>query len=96
MLFRHLPRHYPANSVYALFPFMTPKSSMNNLGSLGIAKKYNFDRPKPSPIPKVVDTIAAIRHVFDDPTKYWTPYGPDMRLLTQDYGFFLIFENRQQ
>ncbi|TCD62866.1 hypothetical protein EIP91_006272 [Steccherinum ochraceum] len=92
LLFRHLPRHYPANSVYALYPFFTPEVTRQNLTKLGIAEKYDFNRPKPQPIPKVVDTLTGIRYVFNDSTKFKTVYGDDMRLLTGGYGFFLVFE----
>lgn len=92
LLFRHLPRHYPANSVYALYPFFTPEVTRQNLTKLGTVQNYSFDRPKPQPIPKIVDTLTGIRYVFGDPTKYKVTYGDDMRLLTEGYGFFLVFE----
>ena len=96
LLFRHLPRHYPANSAYALFPFFTPPTTKDNLTKLGVANKYDFARPKPQPIPKVVDTISGIRYVFADYNKFKTTYGDDMRLLTDGYGFFLVFEDEKQ
>ncbi|KAH8099451.1 heme peroxidase [Cristinia sonorae] len=96
LLFRHLPRHYPANSVYALYPFFTPEVTRKNLTKLGIVEKYSFDRPKALPIPKVVDTVAGIKYVFNDSTKFKTTYGDDMRLLTRNYGFFLVFEDEQR
>ena len=96
LLFRHLPRHYPANSVYGLYPFSIPDVTRKNLTKLGIAGQYNFDRPKAQPIPKVVDTLQGIRYVFNDPIKYNTIYGDDMRLLTDGYGFFLVFEDAQK
>lgn len=95
LLFRHLPRHYPANSVYALFPFFTPPTTKKNLTNLKIADKYNFARPRPLPIPKIVDTIQGIRTVFNDSVKFKTNY-PDMRMLTEGYGFFLVFDSEDQ
>lgn len=98
LLFRHLPRHYPANSVYALFPFFTPETTKKNLERLGIVGQpgYAFSRPKAQPIPKVVDTLTGIRYVFNDSTKFVTTYGDDMRMLTEGYGFFLVFEDEKR
>ena len=96
LLFRHLPRHYPANSIYALFPFSTPTTTKKNLENLGIVDQYLLPRPKPRPIPKVVDTLTGIRYVFNDPIKFNTTYGDDMRLLTGGYGFFLVFEDEKK
>lgn len=99
LLFRHLPRHYPGNSVYGLYPFFTPtvtKSNLTNLEKKGIIASisdYKFERPKALPIPKVVDTLAGIRYVFDDFNKFKTTYK-DMKMLTEDYGFFLVFDEK--
>ena len=53
--------------------------------------KYDFNRPRPVPIPKVVDTIQGIRSVFNDANTFRTNY-PDMKMLTENYGFFLVFD----
>ena len=34
-------------------------------------------------------------HVFADPTTYGVTYAFDMKLLTQQYGFFLVFDEEQ-
>ena len=63
-----------------------------NLRKLGILDQYaNTDgkRPAALPIPKVVDTIDGIRYVFKAPAKFKTTYAPDMKLLTNGYGFML-------
>ncbi|GJJ14559.1 hypothetical protein Clacol_008824 [Clathrus columnatus] len=95
LLFRHLPRHYPADSVYALFPLFTPEITKGNLTKLGIVDKYTFNRPVPQPIPKIVDTISGIRYVFNDNNKFKVTYGTDMKLLTNQYGFFLVFDDQK-
>ena len=95
LLFRHLPRHYPANSVYGLFPFFTPPTTKLNLTNLKVVDKYDFNRPRPVPIPKVVDTIAGIRTVFNDSVTFKTTY-PTMELLTEGYGFFLTFDSEKK
>ena len=90
-----MPRHYPANTVYALFPFFTPETTKKNLTKLGIADKYDFSRPKPQPIPKIVDTIAGIRYVFNDAVKFRTMY-PAIAMSPEGYGFFLAFDGDQK
>ena len=92
---RHLPRHYPATSVYALFPFFTPETTKENLANLKIAEKYDFARPKPLPIPKVVDTLQGIRTVFTDNVTFKTDY-PDLIRLTCGRGFFLNYDSEDQ
>jgi linoleate 10R-lipoxygenase len=95
LLFRHLPRHYPADNVYGLFPFFTPATTKQNLTDLGIVDKYKFNRPTALPIPKVVDTIQGIRNVFNDSVTFKTTY-PTMQLLTEGYGFFLTFDSEKK
>lgn len=43
LLRRNLPGMYPVNSVYALFPFSTPKTTRKVLTDLGIADRYSFE-----------------------------------------------------
>ena len=95
LLFRHLPRHYPANSAYALFPFFTPETTRNNLKNLKIADQYDFARPKPLPIPKVVDTLKGISQIFNDNVTFKTNY-PDLVRLTGGRGCFLTFDSEDQ
>ncbi|KDN34439.1 hypothetical protein RSAG8_12471, partial [Rhizoctonia solani AG-8 WAC10335] len=47
LLIRNLPRHYPENSIYSLFPFFTPTQSKANLEKMGKGDEYNLDRPPP-------------------------------------------------
>ncbi|KAI0071441.1 heme peroxidase [Panus rudis PR-1116 ss-1] len=96
LLMRHLPRHYPANSAYTLFPFFTPEVTRKNLTKLGIVDEYTFERPKPGPIPKVVDTLKGIDYVFSDNNKSKTVYGANLRMLTRGYGFYLAIDGKEQ
>ncbi|KAL4246543.1 hypothetical protein ABKN59_008748, partial [Abortiporus biennis] len=100
LLFRHLPRHYSYNSVYALFPFFTPETTRKNLTNL--AKKgiinsvddYNFERPKAQRIPKFVITLEGIKYVTGHNEKFKTVTGENMRLCTQGYGNVLVFDDK--
>ena len=96
---RHLPRHYPGDSVYALFPFFTPPTMKANLTKLGLADQYaNTDgaRPTPLPIPKVVDTLDGIKYVFARPGQYANTYVKGTNLMTAGYGFMLSFDDETQ
>ncbi|KAJ7160328.1 heme peroxidase [Mycena filopes] len=90
LLMRHLPRHYPFNSVYGCFPFFTPQKMKESLTKQGIAADYTFDRPVPTPIVKVLNTFTGIKYVFNDSLRFPTVY--DFSGLGNGYGFFLGFE----
>ncbi|KAJ7078001.1 heme peroxidase [Mycena belliarum] len=90
LLMRHLPRHYPYNSVYGCFPFFTPQKMKQSLTAQGLAAKYTFDRPVPAPQPKVLSTFTGIKYVFNDPARFPTVY--DMKGLGNGYGFLLCFD----
>ncbi|KAI0347729.1 heme peroxidase [Trametopsis cervina] len=64
LLLRHLPRHYPADSVFGLFPFFTPTVNKKNLEKLKVANLYTFTRPKPAPEPKAVNSRVGVNHVL--------------------------------
>ncbi|KAG5648767.1 hypothetical protein DXG03_000115 [Asterophora parasitica] len=79
LLLRHLPRHFPWNSVYSLFPFFTPSKMRTSLAHQGIAEKYTFDKPKVLPVPKVLNTFTGIKAVWSDPTKF--------KVIYEKYGY---------
>ncbi|KAF9458998.1 heme peroxidase [Collybia nuda] len=91
LLTRHLPRHYPFNSVYSCFPFFTPKKMQDSLTKQGVATQYTFDRPVPTNVPKVLNTVTAINYVFKDPGRFNNVY--DMKGLGDGYGFILAFDD---
>lgn len=70
LLMRHLPRHYPGDSIYSLFPFFTPAQTQQNLAKHKITEMYALDRPKAMPRPKVVDSLSGVRAVLADAKKF--------------------------
>jgi len=90
LLMRHLPRHYPFNSVYGCFPFFTPEKMKQSLTRQGIDSRYTFTRPVATRIPKVLNTFTGIKHVFNDSSRFHTVY--DMSGLGNGYGFMLVFD----
>ena len=99
LLMRNLPRHYPGNSVYSLFPLMTPYAMAINLAGQGVRNQYTDtegQRPRARPEPKVVDTLQGIRHVFGDPKKYRTTYAKNMTPVTAGYDFLLASDEEGQ
>ncbi|KAF4623505.1 hypothetical protein D9613_002388 [Agrocybe pediades] len=87
LLMRHLPRHYPWNSVYSLYPFFTPAHMKKSLTKQGIQDKYTFDLPIPQPVPKILNTLTGIRNVFNDSTKFNVIYEKF------GYGSILMFDD---
>ncbi|KAF7300907.1 Heme peroxidase [Mycena kentingensis (nom. inval.)] len=90
LLMRHLPRHYPYNSVYGCFPFYTPTKMLESLTRMGIADQYTFDRPTPARVPVVLHDFTAINYVFSDPARFKNVY--DMKDIGNGYGFLLGFD----
>ncbi|KAF8662084.1 hypothetical protein AX16_001194 [Volvariella volvacea WC 439] len=90
LLMRHLPRHYPFNSVYGCFPFFTPQKMKDSLTRQGIAERYSYTRPITARIPKVLNTFTGIKYVFNDPSRFNVVY--DMKGLGDGYGFMLTFD----
>ncbi|KAL0577572.1 hypothetical protein V5O48_004403 [Marasmius crinis-equi] len=90
LLMRHLPRHYPYNSVYGCFPFFTPSKMKESLTRLGLAAHYTFERPKPAVKVKVLNTFKGIRYVFDNQTQFPVVY--DLKGLGNGYGNMLGFD----
>ncbi|KAF9500697.1 heme peroxidase [Pleurotus eryngii] len=74
LLMRNLPRHYPWNSSYSLWPFFTPDHMKQSLTRQGISEKYTFDRPIAQPVPVVLKTFAAIKAVWSDPSRFKVIY----------------------
>ncbi|KAF5376137.1 hypothetical protein D9615_007704 [Tricholomella constricta] len=91
LLERHLPRNYPYDNVYSLFPFTCPATSKHILGS---QPDMTFDRPKVHKV-QVLETRQAISHVFNDPETYPTMYAKSFEALSNGYGFVLGFDNEQ-
>ncbi|KAJ7436075.1 heme peroxidase [Mycena galericulata] len=92
LLLRHLPQHYPYNSVYACYPLFTPQKMRQSLTAQGIADKYTFERPVPAPQPKILKTFIGIKQVFNDPARFFTIYE-DLSHIGGGYGNFLCFED---
>ncbi|CAE6439631.1 unnamed protein product [Rhizoctonia solani] len=82
LLMRALPRHYPHNSVYSLFPFFTPSATKENLTRLKVADKYNFERPVATPVSVVINSVSRIKHVLSDTGRYKCLSGHKMSYVT--------------
>ncbi|KAG6817060.1 hypothetical protein H0H87_000238 [Tephrocybe sp. NHM501043] len=86
LLLRHLPRHFPWNSVYSLYPFFTPENMKESLTRRKLNKKYTFDRPEALRVPKVLNSFTGIKTVFNDPSNFKVIYK------SQGYGSILMFD----
>ena len=63
---------------------------------MGIADKYDYSRPKATPVPKVLNTLTGIRYVFNDFQRFHQIYTADMEMLTNGYGFLLNFDDKKK
>ncbi|KAG6915284.1 hypothetical protein DXG01_012306 [Tephrocybe rancida] len=90
LIIRHLPRHFPWNSVYSLYPFFTPEKMQDSLNKQGIASKYTFDHPPTLPVPKILNTFTAIKTVWNDPARFKVVYEKF------GYGSPLMFDDPKQ
>ncbi|KAF8210021.1 heme peroxidase [Mycena galopus ATCC 62051] len=70
LLVRHLPRHYPFNSVYGCFPFSTPRSTEQSLATQALAPQYTFRRLNSAPKPKILSNHTAIQYVLADSLRF--------------------------
>ncbi|KAF8064897.1 hypothetical protein FPV67DRAFT_1500614 [Lyophyllum atratum] len=100
LLERNLPRNYPYDNIYSLFPLTCPRETKDLLrhqlrqNPLPSGMTYTYERPKVQKVHEV-ETKEAISHVFNNPTTYPTSHGKDFRALFDGYGFFLGFDNTQ-
>ncbi len=94
MLFKLLGHYYSSsNSVYALFPFMTPAKMREVLEEEGTAHLYEFTRPPPAKRWVSVDTWAAVRHVLSHPALFKVPYESNIEDLARSQPHFIFGEN---
>ncbi|THV00228.1 heme peroxidase [Dendrothele bispora CBS 962.96] len=91
LLMRLLPRHYIYDSIYGCFPFYVPSKIKPSLEKQGLVGDYNFDRPVPAKIPKVLNTFTGIKYAFSDPSKFHVLY--DLSGLGNGYGNVLGFDD---
>ncbi|KAF9492298.1 heme peroxidase [Pleurotus eryngii] len=90
LMMRHMPRHFPWNSTYSLWPFFTPEHMRQSLTRQGIAQKYTFDRPIAQPVPVILKTFAAIKGVWNDPSRFKIIYEK------LGYGSMLLFDDAKR
>ncbi|KAF8677681.1 heme peroxidase [Rhizoctonia solani] len=93
ILMRGLPEHYTFNSVYALFPFMTPKFMKTHLEEMGIIDLYDLRRPEEARHIVGINSYKAVREVLNNPAIYNATYEKHMKELTNGYGFFLAMDD---
>ena len=95
VLMRNLPRHYPHNNVYSLFPFCTPSAAVDclkqntKLPSDIDYSDYDCDAPK-QPTVHTLTTRPTINHVLSAPEIYNTPYGEYFKKITDGYGYVAV------
>ena len=93
----NLPRHYPHNNVYTLFPFCTPSAAVDCLkqnpqlripGDIDLSD-YDSDAPT-QPIVHTLTTRATISYVLNAFETYNTPYKEHFKKITDGYGYVAV------
>lgn len=85
VLFRNLPRNYPYNNAYSLFPFTVPSTARELAKALGRDADYDWERPPVNEMKSLV-TRSAISHVFNRPQAFSTRYKGNLEYLSKGYG----------
>jgi len=98
LLMRVLPRHYPYDNGYGIFPFFTPDYMRKSLTKRGIIDQYDLHRPVATTV-TVLDTFTTIQHVLNDDVLFKNVYdanvprsrGPSLSLMStnQSSGYDL-------
>ncbi|GFF88042.1 psi-producing oxygenase A [Aspergillus udagawae] len=74
LLMRAFPGWYQPNSVYALYPFVTPEKSCEIMDKYMAFKDLNFDRPSYTPPPVPVTTWEGATKVLEDQKRFHVPW----------------------
>lgn len=73
LLMTAFPGYYRSNSVYAMFPFVTPVENQNILRSLGKEQDYDYSKPKFIGPPTPVLTWDGVTSVLGDQKNFKVP-----------------------
>ncbi|RHZ50671.1 peroxidase/cytochrome P450 family protein [Aspergillus thermomutatus] len=75
LLMRAFPGWYQPNSVYALYPFVTPEKSREIMDKYMKFKDLNFDRPSYTAPPVPVTTWKGVTKLLEDQKRFHVPWG---------------------
>ncbi|KAJ5670081.1 uncharacterized protein N7477_005444 [Penicillium maclennaniae] len=75
LLMRAFPGWYQPNSVYALYPFVTPGKSRDIMEKYMKVKDLDFDRPSNVPPPVPVTTWEGVTKLLEDQKRFHVPWG---------------------
>ena len=82
LLYRAFPQHYVASSAYAMFPFQTPAKTKENVRDLGQLQDFDFQRPGPTPQPKLIDSWEECTQILSDHENYRVPWSDKIKDIT--------------
>lgn len=73
LLMRAFPGWYQPNSVYALYPFVTPGKSREVMEKYMKLKDLDFGRPSKTPPPVPVTTWKGVTKLLEDQKRFRVP-----------------------
>jgi hypothetical protein len=88
LFYNAFPNHFSGrgNSIYAHFPFTTPKKNEEILTKLGRAHLFDFSRPKRIPDLVVIDTYKAAVQILEDKETYRVTWGDAIAYMVKHPG----------
>lgn len=83
LIFRAFPRHFVNNSIYAHFPFVTPKENQKIHDNLGTAKQYSWEKPRERPNIVIIKSHKAVTQILENQQDFKVTWGEAINFLTK-------------
>lgn len=83
LIFRAFPNYFVNDSIYAHFPFVTPKENQKIHDNLGTSDQYSWERPKGRPDLVVIRSYKAVTQVLENQRDFKVTWGEAMDFLTR-------------
>ncbi|TDL21825.1 linoleate diol synthase [Rickenella mellea] len=89
LFLRTLPNEYAADSAYAWFPLMHPGDMEGFAEKLGVAWKYDWERPKSRLPDVVIREYSEVQAVIANAKDFVTPYSRRAGAIVKGQGFYV-------
>lgn len=83
LIFRAFPNHFVNDSIYAHFPFVTPKENLKIHENLGTSNQYNWEKPKGRSSLVIIKSYKAVTQVLDNQRDFKVTWGEAMNFVTK-------------
>lgn len=83
LIFRAFPNHFVNNSIYAHFPFVTPKENRVIHNEKGTANQYSWDKPRERPNLVIIKSHMAATQILKNQRDFKVTWGEAINFLTK-------------